>query len=83
MNVAYYLQRYYSRYLNKVFEVELPEDVKGSQFGAGLKSTVAYLHYKTPMIRSLMPEGCKTGYLLLLHDFKMNTPQLAAVGMVK
>jgi hypothetical protein len=45
-NVAYYLQRYYSRSLNKVFEAELPEDVKGSQFGAGLKSIVAYLHYK-------------------------------------
>jgi hypothetical protein len=45
-NVAYYLQRYYSRSLNKVFEAELPEDIKGSQFGAGLKSIVAYLHYK-------------------------------------
>jgi len=45
-NVAYYLQRYYSRSLNKVFEAELPEDVKGSQFGAVLKSIVAYLHYK-------------------------------------
>ena len=45
-NIAYYLQRYYSRSLNKVFEAELPEDVKGSQFGAGLKSIVAYLHYK-------------------------------------
>jgi hypothetical protein len=45
-NVAYYLKRYYSRSLNKVFEAELPEDVKGSQFGAGLKSVVAYLHYK-------------------------------------
>ena len=45
-NVAYYLKRYYSRSLKKVFEAELPEDVKGSQFGAGLKSLVAYLHYK-------------------------------------
>jgi hypothetical protein len=45
-NVAYYLKRYYSRSLNKVFEAELPEDVKSSQFGAGLKSIVAYLHYK-------------------------------------
>jgi hypothetical protein len=45
-NIAYYLQRYYSRSLNKVFEADLPEDVKGSQFGAGLKSIVAYLHYK-------------------------------------
>ena len=45
-NVAYYLQRYYSRSLKKVFEAELPEDVKGSQFGAGLKSIVAYLHYR-------------------------------------
>jgi hypothetical protein len=45
-NVAYHLQRYYSRSLNKLFEAELPEDVKGSQFGAGLKSIVAYLYYK-------------------------------------
>ena len=45
-NIAYYLQRYYSRSLNKVFEADLPEDVKGSQFGADLKSIVAYLHYK-------------------------------------
>ena len=45
-NIAYYLQRYYSRSLKKVFEAELPEDVKGSQFGAVLKSIVAYLHYK-------------------------------------
>jgi hypothetical protein len=45
-NIAYYLQRYYSRSLNKVFEADLPEDVKGSQFGAGLKSIVAYFHYK-------------------------------------
>jgi len=45
-NVVYHLQRYYSRSLNKVFEAELPEDVKGSQFGADLKSIVAYLHYK-------------------------------------
>jgi hypothetical protein len=45
-NVAYYLQRYYSRSLKTVFEAELPKDVKGSQFGAGLKSLVAYLHYK-------------------------------------
>ena len=45
-NVAYYLKRYYSRSLNKVFEAELPEDVKGSQFGASLKSIVAYLYYK-------------------------------------
>jgi hypothetical protein len=45
-NVAYYLQRYYSRSLKTVFEAELPKDVKGSQFGAGLKSLVFYLHYK-------------------------------------
>jgi hypothetical protein len=45
-NVAYYLQRYYSMSLKTVFEAELPKDVKGSQFGAGLKSLVAYLHYK-------------------------------------
>ena len=45
-NVAYYLKRYHSRSLKKVLEAELPEDVKGSQFGAGLKSIVAYLHYK-------------------------------------
>lgn len=45
-NVAYYLRQYYSRSLSKLFEAELPEDVKGSQFGADLKSTVAYLHYK-------------------------------------
>jgi len=45
-NVAYYLERYYSRSLKTVFEAELPKDVKGSQFGAGLKSLVAYLHYK-------------------------------------
>jgi len=45
-NVAYNLQRYYSRSLKKVFEAELPEDVKGSQFGAGLKSIVAYHYYK-------------------------------------
>jgi hypothetical protein len=46
-NVAYYLKRYHSRSLKKVLEAELPEDVKGSQFGAGLKSIVAYLHYQS------------------------------------
>jgi hypothetical protein len=47
-NVAYYLQQYYSRSLNKLLEAELPEDVKGSQFGADLKSTAAYLYYNMP-----------------------------------
>ena len=45
-NVAYYLERYYSRSLKTVFEAELPKDVKGSQFGPDLKSLINYLHYK-------------------------------------
>ena len=45
-NVAYYLKRYYSRSLKKVFEAELPKDVKGTQFGPALKSLITYLHYK-------------------------------------
>jgi len=44
-NVKYILERYYSPSENKVYESELPEDVRDSEFGSDLKSFIINLYY--------------------------------------
>jgi hypothetical protein len=44
-NVEYQLEQYYSPSLHKVFEADLPEDVRKTEFGSTLKAFVIGLHY--------------------------------------
>ncbi len=44
-NVEYILERYHSTNKSKVYEAELPEDVRYSEFGSDLKSFVMHLYY--------------------------------------
>jgi regulator of replication initiation timing len=44
-NTAYLLERYYSPSENKYYDAKLPEEVKGSQFGASLKALTAILYF--------------------------------------
>lgn len=43
-NVEYKLERYYSPSEKKVYEAELPDEVKGSEYGSDLKAFVVYLY---------------------------------------
>ena len=44
-NVEYPLERYYSSSERKLYEAELPEDVRNSEFGSELKAFIAYLYF--------------------------------------
>ncbi|HSD59159.1 MAG TPA: transposase [Methanotrichaceae archaeon] len=44
-NVEYILEQYYSPSTNKIYEAELPEDVKHSTYGSALKAFTISLHY--------------------------------------
>jgi predicted RNase H-like nuclease (RuvC/YqgF family) len=44
-NVEYQLERYYSSGERKLYEAELPEDVRNSEFGSELKAFIAYLYF--------------------------------------
>ncbi len=44
-NVEYQLERYYSSSEQKLYEAELPEDVRNSEFGSELKAFIAYLYF--------------------------------------
>jgi len=44
-NVEYQLERYYSSSERKLYEAELPEDVRNSEFGSELKAFIAYLYF--------------------------------------
>ena len=44
-NVEYKLERYHSPSEKRVYEAELPEDVRNSEFGSELKSFIVYLYY--------------------------------------
>jgi hypothetical protein len=43
-NVEYLLERHYSPSLKKYYDAKLPEEVRGSQFGANLKALTAILY---------------------------------------
>jgi hypothetical protein len=44
-NVEYQLEQYYSPSRKKIYEAELPEDVKHSTYGSSLKALIISLHY--------------------------------------
>ena len=44
-NVEYLLERYYSSSSNKYYDAKLPNNVRGSQFGANLKAFIAVLYF--------------------------------------
>jgi regulator of replication initiation timing len=44
-NIEYFLERYYSPYLKKTYEAELPESLQNTEFGSHLKAFIAYLYY--------------------------------------
>lgn len=45
-NLKFIIKRYFSAELGKIFEGEVPEHFKGSEFGPDLKSFVIYQYYK-------------------------------------
>lgn len=44
-NVEYWLERYYSPSLKKIYEAELAESLQNTEFGSQLKAFIAYLYY--------------------------------------
>jgi hypothetical protein len=44
-NVEYLLEQYYSPSLKKIYEAELPENLKHSTYGSSLKAFIISLHY--------------------------------------
>ena len=45
-NIKFKIKRYYSKLLGKVFEGQVPDDFKGSEFGPQLTSFILYQYYK-------------------------------------
>jgi hypothetical protein len=44
-NVEYWLERYYSPFLKKLYEATLPESIQNTEFGSDLKAFITYLYY--------------------------------------
>lgn len=44
-NVLYKLERYYSASKNKIYEADIPDELKGTQFGPELKAFIIDLYY--------------------------------------
>ena len=58
-NVEYLLERYYSPSLNRYYDAKLPNSVKGSQFGANLKSFIAVLYFSCRVTENKIWQLCK------------------------
>ena len=58
-NVEYLLERYYSPSLNRYYDAKLPSSVKGSQFGANLKSFIAVLYFSCRVTENKIWQLCK------------------------
>ena len=59
-NVEYLLERYYSPSLNRYYDAKLPNSVKGSQFGANLKSFIAvFLYFSFRVTENKIWQLCK------------------------
>jgi len=60
-NIEYQIERYYSPSEKKVYEAEMPDDVKDSEFGSNLKAFVMYLHHAgrvtEPKIKEILEEA--------------------------
>lgn len=44
-NIEFWLERYYSPSLRKIYEAKLPESLQNTEFGSQLKAFIAYLYY--------------------------------------
>jgi regulator of replication initiation timing len=58
-NIEYLLERYYSPSLNKYYDAKLPNSVRGSQFGANLKSFIAVLYFSCRVTENKIWQLCK------------------------
>lgn len=60
-NIEYRIERYYSPSEGKIYEAELPVDVKDSEFGSDLKAFVMYLYHAgrvtEPKIKQILEEA--------------------------
>lgn len=45
-NTCFMIKRYYSKSLGRVYEGEVPEEYRGSEFGPSLRSFILYQYYK-------------------------------------
>jgi len=53
-NTKFIIHKYYSPFLGKVFEGELPPEYKGSIFGPGIWSFIIQFHYEARMTQNLL-----------------------------
>ncbi|MEQ1540420.1 MAG: transposase [Bacteriovoracaceae bacterium] len=53
-NTKFIIHKYYSPFLGKVFEGQLPPEYKGSIFGPGIWSFVIQFHYEARMTQNLL-----------------------------
>jgi hypothetical protein len=83
-NVEYQLEQYYSPSRKKIYEAELPEDVKHSTYGSSLKALIISLHYAGRVTQNKIQrilEDIVTGGLKVSNNggIKMSTCQSLGV----